>query len=32
MDFAPTFTSLLGVELPAVDGEPIAEILEAHLG
>ena len=32
MDFAPTFTSLLGVEFPDVDGEPIAEILEAHLG
>jgi predicted AlkP superfamily phosphohydrolase/phosphomutase len=27
MDFAPTFTRLLGVELEDVDGQPIAEIL-----
>jgi predicted AlkP superfamily phosphohydrolase/phosphomutase len=27
MDFAPTFSSLLGVKLPHVDGEPINEIL-----
>ena len=32
MDFAPTFTSLLGVGLPDVDGQPIPEILGAHLG
>jgi predicted AlkP superfamily phosphohydrolase/phosphomutase len=32
MDFAPTFTSLFGVALPDVDGKPIQEILEAHLG
>jgi predicted AlkP superfamily phosphohydrolase/phosphomutase len=29
MDFAPTFTNLLGVGLPHADGEPITEILEA---
>ncbi len=29
MDFAPTFTSLLGAKLPYVDGEPITEILKA---
>ncbi len=28
MDFAPTFTQLLGVPLPDVDGRPIPEILE----
>ena len=27
MDFAPTFTSLLGVELENIDGQPIAEVL-----
>jgi hypothetical protein len=27
MDFAPTFTHLLGVELPDVDGKLITEIL-----
>jgi predicted AlkP superfamily phosphohydrolase/phosphomutase len=27
MDFAPTFTRLLGVELPDFDGQPITEIL-----
>jgi hypothetical protein len=27
MDFAPTFTALLGVELEDVDGQPIAEVL-----
>jgi predicted AlkP superfamily phosphohydrolase/phosphomutase len=27
LDFAPTFSSLLGVKLPHVDGEPINEIL-----
>ncbi len=26
-DFAPTFTALLGVELPGVDGRPISELL-----
>jgi hypothetical protein len=31
MDFAPTFTSLLGLELPEVDGEPISEIREARV-
>ncbi len=29
MDFAPTFTSLLGVKSSSVDGEPIREILKA---
>ena len=29
MDFAPTFTSLLGVEFPGVDGKCIPAILEA---
>lgn len=28
MDFAPTFTRLLGVELADVDGQPIAEVLD----
>lgn len=28
MDFAPTFTNLLGVEMPDTDGNPIVEILE----
>jgi predicted AlkP superfamily phosphohydrolase/phosphomutase len=28
MDFAPTFTKLFGVEMPQMDGHPIAEILE----
>jgi|GEM_PF-3633584 len=32
MDFGPTFTDLLGVRLPDVDGEPITEILEAQKG
>ncbi|PYM34062.1 MAG: hypothetical protein DME15_09605, partial [Candidatus Rokuibacteriota bacterium] len=27
MDFAPTFTRLLGVELPEADGDPISELL-----
>ncbi|RJQ18639.1 MAG: hypothetical protein C4560_07040 [Nitrospiraceae bacterium] len=27
MDFAPTFTGLLGVELPHADGQPVREIL-----
>ncbi len=27
MDFAPTFTGLLGVALPGIDGKPIAEIV-----
>jgi predicted AlkP superfamily phosphohydrolase/phosphomutase len=27
MDFAPTFAGLLGVELPDIDGQPIAEVL-----
>jgi hypothetical protein len=27
MDFAPTFTALLGVELENIDGQPIAEVL-----
>jgi predicted AlkP superfamily phosphohydrolase/phosphomutase len=27
MDFAPTFASLLGVTLPNVDGEPVAELI-----
>ena len=27
MDFAPTFTRLLGVELPKVDGTPVEELL-----
>ena len=30
MDFAPTFTELLGVQLSDVDGEPISEILDAR--
>jgi predicted AlkP superfamily phosphohydrolase/phosphomutase len=29
MDFAPTFTRMLGVELPDADGNPIEEILKA---
>lgn len=29
MDFAPTISEVLGVELPNVDGRPIAEIVEA---
>lgn len=31
MDFAPTFTQLLGVPLPHVDGRAIPEILEGDL-
>jgi predicted AlkP superfamily phosphohydrolase/phosphomutase len=27
MDFAPTFTELLGVKMPEIDGQPITEIL-----
>lgn len=30
MDFAPTFTKLLGLKLPDFDGEPITEILKAR--
>jgi predicted AlkP superfamily phosphohydrolase/phosphomutase len=31
MDFAPTFTQLLGVPLPYIDGRAIPEILEGDL-
>ena len=27
MDFAPTFTGMLGVDLPNVDGTPVEELL-----